>query len=602
MSEPLNNKEALLSNLCTMLLDHYKGAVEGANKVESNNASSSLDTVSQWIRTTPGAMDLIVELSNTKPAISTGGDQGSMAVQGVTSATGPSEPKEEEDPQTTTAGNLSMPTGKPPLAKRLSRPPMMSVPEHAPATMPQDNNAAMRLTVANSSSSSTITLDDLVNEIILLLANTQWMCASLAQILPLLKPESKSFIRQQQVTQGNLISAAHGDLTLVTGTDIVVYTGSVDRLAALLQQQPQQQPQTPLWLTTPQQQFVVASPLFGQSPFSAGQGGYTSMISQGGILASPLPPQQTIQQAMRLQAAQAVAAAGSMAVTPQGLQHAGIARPIPGPGQTQPKRGVLDMDTLSSSPQLAALVKEVSFLLLTAGGPSRQLLLSELGTRISTQSRVFLKLNRTRLGQLLLRFPKDFLIEGQKASGKVTLIRPEVIQCPSTPVPLEKDLMVDNNVPTDNNNNNNDLSDAPPPGMSSKPVMGKSDVIHNTFSQTGGFFGAPSQSGPIGASSTTTVKPGSYQKNTRLADLGSGLSVDVAGALSRIQQQQQQQQGRDVQGSNSNTQLYLAPQQLISSPLPLVSPGTALGMTPFSAVPRSVAEGVLQTPALGRQE
>lgn len=32
---------------------------------------------------------------------------------------------------------------------------------------------------------------------------------------------------------------------------------------------------------------------------------------------------------------------------------------------------------------------------------------------------MFLKLNRTRLGQLLLRFPKDFVIEGQKASGKV---------------------------------------------------------------------------------------------------------------------------------------------------------------------------------------
>lgn len=42
-------------------------------------------------------------------------------------------------------------------------------------------------------------LSNLVDELILLLSNTPWMCASLAQLLPLLSAASKDLVRQQQV-------------------------------------------------------------------------------------------------------------------------------------------------------------------------------------------------------------------------------------------------------------------------------------------------------------------------------------------------------------------------------------------------------------------
>ncbi|KAF4724141.1 hypothetical protein FOZ63_025089, partial [Perkinsus olseni] len=548
--------------------------------------TAHVDPISRWISSTPGAVDLLVQLSKqpatTTTQPSTQVDNASRdvvapstppsAISGPSTAeasAGPSDAGQQQQ------SGLPLPLAKPPTGKRMIRPPMMSVPEHAPASVSPEESCDA--TVGGGDLSNQALLDDLVNQLILLLANTPWMCASLAQLLPLLSAQSKDFIRQQQVTQGSLISAANGDLTLVTGTDILVYTGSVEKMASLLQIQQQQQgsssghevPQPHTSLASQQQQFVLPSPLLpSQSPFRQG-GSIQTANGGGGMLASPLPPQQTIQQAMRLQAAQAAAAAaagGGGGASP-GMLQTGLARPVPGPGQAQPKRGVLNMETLSTSPQLAALVKEVSFLLLTAGGPSRQLLLSELGTRISAQSRMFLKLNRTRLGQLLLRFPKDFLIEGQKASGKVTLIQPEVIQCPSTPVPLEKDIIGENVVST----GDSAFADEAPPGMSNN------DAQSNVFSQaaSGNYYTGDQTQADDGL--TLSSRSVGNSKNSRLADLGSGLSVDVAGP-GRQQQQQQQR------GANDNY-LYMAPQQLVSSPLPLVSPGTALGLTPFSALP-----------------
>ncbi|EER16142.1 hypothetical protein Pmar_PMAR003605 [Perkinsus marinus ATCC 50983] len=141
---------------------------------------------------------------------------------------------------------------------------------------------------------------------------------------------------------------------------------------------------------------------------------------------------------------------------------------------------------------------------------------------------MFLKLNRTRLGQLLLRFPKDFVIEGQKASGKVTLIHPEVIQCPSTPVPLEKDIVHDNTTADDMK-----ISAESPSGME------KNDTQGNVFSQAGrNYYGDTTLGVPGNDGSTLTLSARSvgYLKNSRLADLGMGLSVDVLGLTKGIVQ------------------------------------------------------------------
>ncbi|KAF4680432.1 hypothetical protein FOZ60_013483 [Perkinsus olseni] len=566
-------QRALLSDLSAILLEFYKGRTAGApsdSEQLGEEETAPLDPISRWISSTPGAVDLLVQLSK-QPATTTTqpSTQVDNALRDVVAPSTP--PRAISGPSTAEASarpsdtgqqqqsGLPLPLAKPPTGKRMIRPPMMSVPEHAPASVSPEESCDA--TVGGGDLSNQALLDDLVNELILLLANTPWI---------------KDFIRQQQVTQGSLISAANGDLTLVTGTDILVYTGSVEKMASLLQIQQQQQgtssghevPQPHTSLASQQQQFVLPSPLLpSQSPFRQG-GSMQTANGGGGMLASPLPPQQTIQQAMRLQAAQAAAAAaagGGGGASP-GMLQTGLARPVPGPGQAQPKRGVLNMETLSTSPQLAALVKEVSFLLLTAGGPSRQLLLSELGTRISAQSRMFLKLNRTRLGQLLLRFPKDFLIEGQKASGKVTLIQPEVIQCPSTPVPLEKDIIGENVVST----GDSAFADEAPPGMSNN------DAQSNVFSQA--------------------ASGNYYTGNQTQADDGLTLSSRSG---SRLMLRVLEGSSSSNKGANDNY-LYMAPQQLVSSPLPLVSPGTALGLTPFSALPRSMAEGVLQTPALRR--
>ncbi|EER18472.1 hypothetical protein Pmar_PMAR005416 [Perkinsus marinus ATCC 50983] len=537
-------QRALLSALSAKLLEQYKGRIEAEEKEDGER--TCMDPISRWIGSTPGAMDLLVQLSEPSSDEEALGESSSdsphtSAIGRSAAAAGPA----DEGPSKS-VGGLSLPVTKH-SSGRMTRSSLTTVPEQA--TMPVQAG----FDISGEASRSTL-LDDLVNELVLLLANTPWMCASLAQLLPLLSPTSKDLVRQQQVTQSDLISASEGDLTLVTGTDILVYTGSVEKMAALLQSQ---------------------GTLTGQQ------------------VQSPLAFQQQQQQAaIRLQAAHAAAAGGGGGISP-GMSQGGLARPIVGPGQTQPKRGVLNMETLSASPQLAALIKEVSFLLLTAGGSARQLLLSELGTRISAQSRMFLKLNRTRLGQLLLRFPKDFLIEGQRASGKVTLIRPEIIQCPSTPVPLEKDIVGDSNAADDTG-----ILAGPPPGMS------ENDTQSNIFSQAAGNYYAESREGaslgmPSSAkdNSVPTLSSRSVgnSKSSRLADLGMGLSVDVAGSS----QGAMMQQGQRGAGDNY---LYMAPQQLVLSPLPLVSPGTALGLTPFSAaLPRSMAEGVLQTPVPKRE-
>ncbi|KAF4704057.1 hypothetical protein FOZ62_025190, partial [Perkinsus olseni] len=384
-SEPSSmspKQRALLSDLSAILLEFYKGRTAGApsdSEQLGEEETAPLDPISRWISSTPGAVDLLVQLSK-QPATTTTqpSTQVDNALRDVVAPSTP--PRAISGPSTAEASarpsdtgqqqqsGLPLPLAKPPTGKRMIRPPMMSVPEHAPASVSPEESCDA--TVGGGDLSNQALLDDLVNELILLLANTPWMCASLAQLLPLLSSQSKDFIRQQQVTQGSLISAANGDLTLVTGTDILVYTGSVEKMASLLQIQQQQQgtssghevSQPHTSLASQQQQFVLPSPLLpSQSPFRQG-GSMQTANGGGGMLASPLPPQQTIQQAMRLQAAQAAAAAaaagGGGGASP-GMLQTGLARPVPGPGQAQPKRGVLNMETLSTSPQLAALVKEV---------------------------------------------------------------------------------------------------------------------------------------------------------------------------------------------------------------------------------------------------
>ncbi|EER12966.1 hypothetical protein Pmar_PMAR014168 [Perkinsus marinus ATCC 50983] len=283
------SQRALLSDLSVLLLEQYEGTI-GASSDEGSK--EDLDPIHRWIGSTPGAMDLLVELScktatandACKAVMASDDSNRSRPDTAEVYTAGPT-----ETGQLKSAG-VALPGMKAPAVKgQVMQPTLATVPEQAsPAANPQKTDDLRE-------GPKSKLLSNLVDELILLLSNTPWMCASLAQLLPLLSAASKDLVRQQQVTQGDLISASGEDLTLVTGTDILVYTGAVERMASLLQAQQQQQQQ--------QQQG-------------------TPNDQQG--LQTPLGSLQQQQFAMRLQAAHAAAGGGGS--TP-GMFQTELARP-----------------------------------------------------------------------------------------------------------------------------------------------------------------------------------------------------------------------------------------------------------------------------------